>query len=353
MTMTERYDAPALLQVATALLQHAGLDGERAHVVAATLLEGDLLGQTTHGLALLGAYLDELQSGRLATSGDPDVVAQTPVAQTWDGKRLPGPWLVTHAADWASEAARTYGLGAVAIRRSGHIGCLAAYVERIAARGQLLLLASSAPSTASVAPFGGTRRMITPNPLAAGWPTGGAPVMMDVSTSITTNGMTARLAKEGRQFGHHALLDAAGVPTADPGAFFADPAGTLLPLGGAEAGHKGYALGLLIEALTSALAGHGRADSPTQWGASIFVQVLDPARFGGLASFVRETGWLADAVHANPAAREDAPPRLPGERAIQRKQEQMELGVELHPSIAPVLADRAARAGVRMPLPTR
>ena len=347
--MTERYDAKALLQFATALLEHAGLGEERARVVAMTLLEGDLLGQTTHGLALLGAYLDELASGRLAVAGEAEVVAQTPVAQTWDGNRLPGPWLVTRAADWASGVARTYGMAAVVIRRSGHIGCLAAYVERIAERGQLLLLASSDPSTASVAPFGGTKRMITPNPIAAGWPTGGTPVMMDVSTSITTNGMTARLAKEGRQFSHPALLDAAGAPTADPCVFFADPPGTLLPLGGAESGHKGYALGLLIEALTSALAGHGRADLPAEWGASIFVQVLDPACFGGLAPFVRETGWLADAVHANPAVVESRPPRLPGERAIQRKREQMEHGVQLHPTIPQALAERAARVGLRMP----
>ena len=349
--MTERYDATALLHFATALLQQAGLGEERARTVAGTLLEGDLLGQTTHGLALLGAYLDELVAGRLAVTGDPEVVAQTPVAQTWDGNRLPGPWLVTRAADWASGVARSFGMGAVVIRRSGHIGCLAAYAERIADRGQLLLLASSDPSTASVAPFGGTRRMITPNPLAAGWPTGGAPVMMDVSTSITTNGMTARLAKEGRQFGHHTLLDATGMPTADPTVFFADPPGTLLPLGGAEAGHKGYALGLLIEALTSALAGHGRADSPTEWGASIFVQVIDPACFGGLAPFVRETGWLADAAHANPAVTHGSSPRLPGERALQRKLEQLEHGVELHTAIPPVLAERAMRAGLQMPAP--
>ena len=349
--MTDRYDAAALLAFATGLFCHAGLPDERAEVVAATLVEGDLLGQTTHGLALLGAYLDEVAAGRIVGAGEPAVVAETPVAQTWDGGRLPGPFLVRRAADWASDAARTFGIGAVAIRRSGHIGCLAAYVERIARRGQLLLLACSDPSTASVAPFGGTERVITPNPVAAGWPTGGAPVVMDVSTSITTNGMTARLAKEGRQFGHPCLLDAAGQPTTDPAAFFTTPPGTLLPLGGVEAGHKGYALGLLIEALTSALAGHGRADRVSDWGASVFVQVIDPGRFAGRPAFERETGWLADAIHANPAADARKPPRMPGERALARKAQQVRDGVELHPTIPPVLADRGARAGLAVPQP--
>ena len=349
--MTDRYDATALLAFATALFRQAGLDDGKAHTVAATLLEGDLLGQTTHGLALLGPYLDETLAGRIAGTGEPAVVAETLVAQTWDGGRLPGPYLVTRAADWASGAARSYGLAAVAIRRSGHIGCLAAYVERIARRGQLLLLASSDPSTASVAPFGGTRRVITPNPIAAGWPTGGDPVIMDVSTSITTNGMTARLAKEGRAFSHPCLLDAAGQPTTDPAAFFTSPPGTLLPLGGTETGHKGYALGLLIEALTSALAGQGRADAPTEWGASVFVQVIDPGRFAGQPAFEREAGWLAEAVHANPAADAAKPPRMPGERALALKADQMQGGLVLHPTIPPVLAERGARAGLAVPQP--
>ena len=257
----------------------------------------------------------------------------------------------TAYAEPRSGAAAVHGLAAVAIRRSGHIGCLAAYVERIAERGQMLLLASSDPSTASVAPFGGTRRMITPNPLAAGWPTEGAPVVMDVSTSITTNGMTARLASEGRKFGYEALLDADGRATSDPAAFFADPPGTLLPLGGVEAGHKGYALGLLIEALTSGLAGHGRADMPARWGASVFVQVIDPARFGGSAAFAHETEWLAAAARENPAADAAHPPRMPGERALRRKAEQLQAGVTLHPAIMPVLAERASRAGLEAPPP--
>ena len=110
----------------------------------------------------------------------------------------------------------------------------------------MIIIACSDPSTASVAPFGGTKRIYTPNPLAAGWPSPGGPVMIDVSMSITTNGMTGRLRNEGRQFDHPWLLDAQGAPTRDPNAFFTDPPGSLLPLGGVESGHKGFALGLLL-----------------------------------------------------------------------------------------------------------
>jgi len=44
-----------------------------------------------------------------------------------------------------------------------------------------------------------------------------------------------------------------------------NPPGTILPLGGLTSGHKGFGLGLLIEALTGGLAGHGRAYPADGW----------------------------------------------------------------------------------------
>ncbi len=349
--MTQLYDVAALRQFATTLFEKAGLDAEKAKVTADVLVEGDLLGHTTHGLALLAPYLDTLAAGGMLGTGTPDVVSETSVVETWDGKRLPGPWLVTMAADLASHRAAQHGIAAVSIRRSGHIGCLAAYLKRITDRGQMLIVTCSDPSVASVAPFGGTKRVYTPNPLAAGWPSPDGPVMIDVSMSITTNGMTGRMRAEGRQFEHPWLLDAAGAPTRDPNAFFTDPPGSLQPLGGSEAGHKGYALGLLLEALTSALAGHGRADAPTEWGASVLVLVLDPARFGGGEAFLRETGWMAHAVHANPPGPGGHAVRLPGERGLALREAALRDGLALHPSLPAMLAERAAKAGLRVPSP--
>ena len=346
-----RFDAASLRALAAALFEVGGMEEEKAATVADILVEGDLMGHDTHGLNLLAPYLDGLASGDMKGQGRPSVLSSTPVAETWEGDKLPGPWLVRTAADLASERAAIFGLAAVSIRRAHHIGCLAAYLPRVVERGQVMQLLCSDPGTASVAPWGGTRRIITPNPVAAGWPSPAGPVMIDVSMSITTNGMTGRRRAEGTQFPYEALLDAEGRPTADPEAFFTDPAGTLLPLGGMVAGHKGFGLGLMVEALTSALGGYGRADPPAGWGASVMVLVIDPARFGGTEGFLRESGWMADAVHTNPPVKGGPAPRLPGERAWQRRTQALAEGVVLHPSIPPVLAARAAAAGIAMPAP--
>lgn len=349
--MTARYDAEHLTSFAAALFGHAGLDADKARTCAEILVEGDLMGHTTHGLALLGPYLDEAYSGKMLGTGAPGLVAEAAASQTWDGRRLPGPWLTVRAAEWATARAKESGIAAVSISRSCHIGCLAAYLHRFASQGSMLVVTCSDPAVASVAPFGGTKRIYTPDPLAAGWPSPGGPVMIDVSMSITTNGMTARLRGEGKQFDSPALLTADGQASTDPNVFFTEPPGSLLPLGGMESGHKGYGLALMIEALTSALGGYGRADAPSGWGASVFVMAIDPARFAGLPAFTRETGWMEDAVHSNPPIPGHGTPRLPGERALKLRADHLAHGVALHPSIPPVLAARAEKAGIAAPLP--
>ncbi len=344
-----RFAAAALTRYAADLFRAAGCDGDKPHVIAAGLVEADLLGHTTHGLQLAPAYLAELQAGTMTATGEPDAIADRGAAVTWDGRRLPGVWLAATAVDLACDRAAAHGIGAVAIRNSHHIGCLAAFLQRATDRGFLIQIASSDPAVATVAPLGGRTPVFTPDPLAVGIPTDGDPVLIDISASITTNGLANRLAKEGKRFPGAWALDAAGNPSDDPAVLATNPPGTLLPVGGLDHGHKGYGLALLVEALTQGLSGYGRAEAPDRWGAAVFVQATDPAAFGGAAAFRRETGWTAAACRASaPAPGVDAV-RLPGDRGLARKRAALAEGVELYPGILDALAPHAARLGVAAP----
>jgi LDH2 family malate/lactate/ureidoglycolate dehydrogenase len=347
--MPQRHAAADLIELAFNLLARAGLDADKARATAEILVEGDLLGHNTHGLALLAAYLDDAEKGKMRATGEPGVIADFPSAVTWDGNRLPGPWLVRRGLALASERARRNGLCAVAIRRSHHIACLAAYLKPIADQGLMAILSTSDPVAAGVAPHGGRAQVMTPDPLAAAWPTAGAPVILDISTSITTNGLTKRLAAEGRKFPGLWAVDANGEPTDDPARVFAQPPGALLPMGGVDHGHKGFALGLLVEALTGGLAGHGRADPAEGWTATVFLQVLEPKLFGGGEAFVRQTEHVATACRAVPPRPGFERVRLPGEAGLQRRAEQLAHGIELYPTILPSLRPWAEKLGVPMP----
>ncbi|MEO6749629.1 MAG: Ldh family oxidoreductase, partial [Casimicrobiaceae bacterium] len=126
-----RHDAQSLCAFATSLLQRAGVRDDIARDVAEVLVDADLMGHTTHGLALLAAYLDQLAKGAMRPSGEPLVVTRHPASQLWDAQRLPGPWVTRRAFDRASAMAGVQGTATIVIRRSHHIACLAAYLPAI------------------------------------------------------------------------------------------------------------------------------------------------------------------------------------------------------------------------------
>jgi len=145
------------------------------------------------------------------------------------------------------------------------------------------------------------------------------------------------------------LMDRDGKPSDDPKILFEGQGGSILPLGGADLGYKGFALALLVEAMTNALAGHGRADNVKRWGASVFLQIINPDCFGGREAFLRETSFLAQSCRDTPSLPGKPPVRLPGQAALSRRAAQIKDGVELHPAILPALEPWAEKLGVAAP----
>jgi len=345
-----RFDVAELQSFVQTILQRADMPQDKALDVASILIEGDLLGHDTHGLQLLPTYLEEMAKGRMTLDGEPELVADQGAVVTWDGRRLPGPWLVLRAIALASERARRLGVGVVCVRRSHHIAALAPYARRVAQEGLVLMLLSSAPAGSSVAPFGGTQALFSPSPIAVGIPTGADPVMVDVSTSITTNNMTTVLARQGAKLPGAWLMDEAGVPTDDPAVLRPPRRGTLLPLGGMDAGHKGYGLSLMVEALTAGLAGHGRADPGPRWGATLFIQVMDPQAFSGSKAFAQQMDWVVDKCRSNPPLDASRPVRMPGQRGLSLRSEQLTQGVRLSAEIVNALRPWAEEFELALPL---
>jgi len=98
------------------------------------------------------------------------------------------------------------------------------------------------------------------------------------------------------------------------------------------------------------LGGFGRSDRPDRWSASIFMQIIDPEAFGGLEYFKRESGWLAAACRNTTGLPGGSGVRLPGQRGLALRREYLANGVELAPTIMPLLEPWAAKLGVTSPI---
>jgi LDH2 family malate/lactate/ureidoglycolate dehydrogenase len=342
-----------LERFARELFAAAGMDADKAATMAELLVLTDALGRRTHGLAMLPLYLAEIAKGTMRTSGEPEVVSERGVVALWDGDYLPGQWMVARAIDWALPRAAEQGIAAVTIRRSHHIGCLAALCLRAVDQGLVAIIANSDPAGQRVAPYGGTEALFTPDPFAIGYPGTPNPVLVDICASITTTSMTRQKVAEGKPFDQPWLLDHQGRPTTDPRVLeHSTPRGSLQLIGGLDHGHKGFGLALMVEALSQGLAGYGRLDAPKRWGGNTFVQLIDPALFAGREAFERQMDHFAARCRANRPIDPAQPVRLPGDSAAKSLARARAEGIDYDAATRAALNQSARQHGVASPLET-
>jgi len=352
--MSPRYALADLQRFSTALFQCAGLKEARAAVMAQVFLEADLMGFNTHGMNRIASNLAWLLAGQTRCDGEPRVLADRGNTFNWDAAFLPGPWVVTQALETALSRVTERGLVAGTIRRSQHVACLAAYCPKVVEAGYIALLSCSTPSENTVCTHGGIDPVFSANPVAFAAPADDCPLLFDISMSITAGGYVARAQKEGKPLPEPCIKDNQGHITDQAAAFFSQPQGSILPIGGATHGYKGYALSIATEVLSMALGGYGRAEPASQHDGeanSVYLQIIDPAAFGSLAQFKRELGELRRLCETSRVRKGEAPVRFPGRRAWEKRRTQTVKGVELYPGIMADLAPWAERMGVMMPQP--
>lgn len=351
-TETPFYRTAALEQFATALFSQVGMDEGKAQTLGRFLVLTDAMGRRTHGLAMANLYLADIEKGGMALSGEPEVIKDNGISVVWDGGYLPGLWLVNEAIEEAIPRAQKHGIAAYAIRKSHHIGCLAALVKQATDHGLIAQISNSDPAGARVAPYGGCEALFTPNPMAMGYPGAHNPVLIDICASITTTSMTRQTFAAGQQFEHPWLLDAEGKPTRDPAVLEnQQPRGSLQLLGGQEYGHKGFGLALGIEALSQGLSGHGRKDAPKRWGGNVFLQVIDPELFAGREAFTEQMDHLSERCRTNKPIHADKPVRLPGDQAAAGIDKAQRQGLAYDRQTWQGLAEWADKLKVALPAP--
>ncbi|HTB64161.1 MAG TPA: Ldh family oxidoreductase [Opitutales bacterium] len=347
--MEPRYEHSELVKFARALLCKVRLGPTMASDVAEILVAGDLYGKTTHGLNLLPAYLREIEAGKMTRTGAPKILKQSPATLLVDAHYLPGPFVLRRAIAWATPRAKKHGVAMVSIRRCHHIASLIAYLRPVTSQNLVILLMCSDPANRTVAAAGGVQAVCSPNPIGMGIPTTGQPILIDTTTASTANAVATRLRNEGKTFSSPILQTAAGQPTNDPRVLVANPPGTILPLGGPGLAHKGFALAIMVEALTHALAGNGRADKPSRWGASIYMQIVDPKFFGGRTAWARETEFFATICRKSKTKPGISKVRMPGDDAQAQHKEQLKHGIKLHPGILLALQPWANKYSLQIP----
>lgn len=250
----ETYPAEALHTLSAGLLARAGLPEEDAALAADVLLAADLRGIDSHGVARMRGYVDVLTTGRVNPRPRLRVVRETLTTATVDADNGLGLVVGPRANDIAMEKALEAGSGWVSVRNSNHFGIAGYYVLRALERD--LIGWAMTNSSALVAPLFGTARMLGTNPIAIAFPgLEEPPIVIDFATSAVAFGKIEIARRLGASIPEGWAIDTAGMPASDPQAVY--DGGALLPIGWTRqlGGHKGYALGMMVDVLSGVLSG--------------------------------------------------------------------------------------------------
>lgn len=303
-------------------------------IVVDALMDATLSGYDAHGVMRVPRYADELRKGLINACGEFKILKETASSAYVDAGQALGPVTATRAIDLACEKAAVTGIGCVSTKNSTDIARLASYLRQPAKRGFVtLLMVNDSGGLPSVAPFGGAARFFSTNPIAAGIPRGDEePILLDLSTAVTSVGRLRVAAQRGNPVPDGWLIDQQGQSVVDPARFFAEPEDVfLLPLGGMLAGHKGFALQLLVDVLAGALGGAGVAtgEDPGFEANAIFALAIDPEHFASRQTFTA----LVDQMVAGLKSAKTLPGvdtiHIPGEGAAQERHLRQTHGIPL------------------------
>jgi hydroxycarboxylate dehydrogenase B len=338
-------DAVTLTNRVAAIFQSAGSRAGEAECVARHLVEANLVGHDSHGVIRVPAYVDWLRSGKVLANQQLRVVSENGPVIVCDGGCGFGQVMGEAAMELATKQGKAHGLAIVALRNSGHLGRIGDWAVMAAEAGLVSLhFVNTNGGGILVAPFGGKERRLSANPIAAGVPVaGGRPIVLDISTCTIAEGKIKVAYNKGERVPDGCLLDANGQPTNDPVAFYANPPGAILPLGG----HKGYALGVIVEVLAGALTGGGCSHPGVDRVVNNMLTIVaDPAAFGPGEAFARDVRQFLEHVRTCPPAQEGGEILLPGEPEERTRAQRLAEGIPLDERTRSQLDDVAHSLGV-------
>jgi len=249
MTTTARINAEQLIDFATAVYAGAGMPEHDARLIADTLVQADLWGHQSHGVLRLGWYLERIQNGVMKPVTKPEFVVDAGTIAVIDGHDGVGHVVTELATREAIKRAKAHGLGAVGVRMSNHFGTCMYYTRMGTQEGCAMFLTSNGGP--AMAPWGGRKKIIGTNPFSVATPAGKhAPFLRDMANTGGARGKIYLARNRHQPIPEGWAIDKDGAPTTDAQAAID---GIILPM----AGHKGYALAMMVDVLSGVLTGSG------------------------------------------------------------------------------------------------
>ncbi|MCA8988545.1 MAG: Ldh family oxidoreductase [Planctomycetaceae bacterium] len=318
-----------LFHLGQTILQAGGASESEAQVVAQELASANLVGHDSHGVMRLVQYCDFIRDGHIKPGVVPEIIREGAAFLVVDAHFSFGQVASSFTMERLQTKARDCGTANAFIRNCNHVGRLGSYTEAAAKAGFAALMAVNAPGPGQVAPFGALERRMGTNPISMAGPGVSEPIVLDMTTSATAEGKLRVAFQSGKSIPEGWILDGHGNASTNPGDYYAEPNGCILPLGGPLA-HKGFGLSVMVDLFCGILSGSGVGRTDLPRGANgVWMELIDIDQVVGREEYDR---WIATYDrHIKTAARRPGVDSilLPGEMEQSVSRERQQTGISI------------------------
>jgi len=329
------------------VLRAEGLPPGDAALLADSLIEADLWGHQSHGVMRVPWYVSRIRSGAMSATTAVELIVDSGALAVIDGHDGVGQVLAARAAQEAILRAKVHGVGAVGVRNSNHFGT-AAYFTRMAAAEQCVGVLTTNASPA-MAPWGGRDKRLGTNPWSIAAPAGRyGTVVLDVANTAVARGKIYLARQQGAEIPDTWAIDEDGQPTTDPSKALE---GLILPM----AGHKGYAISLMMDVLSGVLTGSsfglsvvGPYDPVNRSGCGHLFLALNIEAFQPPNEFATRMEELIEQIKATPPAAGFSDVYFPGELEARNRALNLRHGLALPAQTITDLEELARAGGVEL-----
>jgi uncharacterized oxidoreductase len=348
-------DSGKLVDFIAGIFAALGSSRAEAERIGRCLVNANLTGHDSHGVARVPRYAAWKRDGLLIADQTVKRVVDTPVIAILDGQFGFGQTIAPQAVSLGIEKCRAHGLSAIGLRHSGHVGRVGEWAEMAAEQGLVSIHFVNVAGSVLVAPFGGIDRRFSTAPVCIGMPrAGGLPVILDFATSLVAEGKVLVASQGGKKLPPDALVSGEGKTSSDPRELYGDydPAsgardhkqgkGALRAFGD----HKGSGLALMSELLGGALTGNGASNPEKRWSQGMFSIYVDPNRIDPEHLLPAELSRFLAYVKSTKPIDANEPVLLPGEPEAKRRAERLETGIPLTEETCDALRATARSVGL-------
>jgi L-2-hydroxycarboxylate dehydrogenase (NAD+) len=333
------------------VFERIGVPEEDARISADVLIEADLRGFDSHGVARLFPCFNRIRKSLIEKKPRIEVDWLTPTTGNCNGGNGLGMVVGWRAMKACVSRAEQFGSAFLAVTRSNHFG-IAGYYTSMALEADMIGIAMTNASP-RVVPTRGTTGILGTNPISIGVPTNqGVSFLLDMSTSTVSSGKLDVALRKGAEIppgwvypSVKPFLDADGVV----------PMSVLqYPLGGEEktGGYKGYGLSLMVDLLCGVLSGANSgsslASSKIEAEANIghFFGAMKKTGFRSAEAFEKDYAALVRNVTSSPLESGAEKILIPGEPEVLARQERLNRGIPVLPLVARKLEEIARQLGL-------